>query len=205
MDEQKKSLWKTIAGNVLNVAGDLAPIGGDSLKNIGKKLLKKDNATVDEIQSFLEEHPESFQEYQQLVKQHEQKMYELENERLKSETDSKIAELQLEVQNKNNELTAVLNDVCNARAAVLELQTNEKVTYLQKITPSVLAIVIICLAFYFFFLAFTANLPTENKEIIYVIVGFITSKFGDIIGYYYGSSDYLSQSGKLFKNEKKGS
>jgi len=190
---------------VLNVAGDLTPIGGDALKNIGKKLLKKDNATADEIQSFLEEHPESFQEYQQLLKQHEQKMYELENERLKAEADATIAELQLEVQNKNNELTAVLSDVGNARTAGLELQTNEKAPYLQKITPSVLAVVIVGLAFYFFFLAFTENLPTENKEIIYVIIGFITSKFGDIIGYYYGSSDYLTQSGKLFKNEKKGS
>ena len=202
MNEEKKGFWKTIAGNVLNVAGDLTPIGGDALKNIGKKLLKKDNATADEIQNYLEEHPEAFQEYQTMLKEHEKQMYELENQRIKADLDSKISALQLEVQNKNNELTAVLNDVWNARAAGLELQTNEKVTYLQKITPSVLAIVIIGLAFYFFFLAFTANLPTENKEIIYVIVGFITSKFGDIIGYYYGSSDYLSQSGKLFKKKE---
>lgn len=203
MDENKKGFWKTIAGNVLNVAGDLTPIGGDALKNIGKKLLKKDNASADEIQSFLEEHPEAFQEYQKLLREHEKQMYELENQRIKTELDSKIATLQLEVQNKNNELTSVLNDVGNARTASLNLQTNEKVPYIQKITPSILAILIIGLAFYFFYLAFKSELPTQNKEIIYVIIGFITSKFGDIIGFYYGSSDYLNQSGKLFNKTTK--
>ena len=198
MNEEKKGFWKTIAGNVLNVAGDLTPIGGDALKNIGKKLLKKDNATANEIQDYLEEHPEAFQEYQTMLKEHEKQMYELENQRIKAELDSKIAALQLEVQNKNNELTSVLSDVSNARTAAFNLQTNEKVPYIQKITPSILAIVIVSLAFYFFYLAFKSELPSQNKEIIYVIVGFITSKFGDIIGFYYGSSDYLNQSGKLF-------
>ena len=203
MNEEKKGFWKTIAGNVLNVAGDLTPIGGDALKNIGKKLLKKDNATADEIQNYLEEHPEAFQEYQTMLKEHEKQMYELENQRIKAELDSKIAALQLEVQNKNNELTSVLSDVSNARAASLNLQTNEKAPYIQKITPSILAIVIVSLAFYFFYLAFKSELPSQNKEIIYVIVGFITSKFGDIIGFYYGSSDYLNQSGKLFNKTTK--
>lgn len=203
MNEEKKGFWKTIAGNVLNVAGDLTPIGGDALKNIGKKLLKKDNATADEIQNYLEEHPEAFQEYQTMLKEHEKQMYELENQRIKAELDSKISALQLEVQNKNNELTSVLSDVSNARTASLNLQINEKVPYIQKITPSILAIVIISLAFYFFYLAFKSELPSQNKEIIYVIVGFITSKFGDIIGFYYGSSDYLNQSGKLFNKTTK--
>lgn len=203
MNEEKKGFWKTIAGNVLNVAGDLTPIGGDALKNIGKKLLKKDNATADEIQNYLEEHPEAFQEYQTMLKEHEKQMYELENQRIKADLDSKISALQLEVQNKNNELTSVLSDVSNARAASLNLQTNEKVPYIQKITPSILAIVIVSLAFYFFYLAFKSELPSQNKEIIYVIVGFITSKFGDIIGFYYGSSDYLNQSGKLFNKTTK--
>ena len=203
MNEEKKGFWKTIAGNVLNVAGDLTPIGGDALKNIGKKLLKKDNATADEIQNYLEEHPEAFQEYQTMLKEHEKQMYELENQRIKAELDSKITALQLEVQNKNNELTSVLSDVSNARTASLNLQTNEKAPYIQKITPSILAIVIVSLAFYFFYLAFKSELPSQNKEIIYVIVGFITSKFGDIIGFYYGSSDYLNQSGKLFNKTTK--
>ena len=203
MNEEKKGFWKTIAGNVLNVAGDLTPIGGDALKNIGKKLLKKDNATADEIQNYLEEHPEAFQEYQTMLKEHEKQMYELENQRIKAELDSKISALQLEVQNKNNELTSVLSDVSNARTASLNLQTNEKAPYIQKITPSILAIVIVSLAFYFFYLAFKSELPSQNKEIIYVIVGFITSKFGDIIGFYYGSSDYLNQSGKLFNKTTK--
>ena len=203
MNEEKKGFWKTIAGNVLNVAGDLTPIGGDALKNIGKKLLKKDNATADEIQNYLEEHPEAFQEYQTMLKEHEKQMYELENQRIKADLDSKIAALQLEVQNKNNELTSVLSDVGNARTASMNLQTNEKVSYIQKITPSILAIVIVSLAFYFFYLAFKSELPSQNKEIIYVIVGFITSKFGDIIGFYYGSSDYLNQSGKLFNKTTK--
>ena len=123
MDENKKGFWKTIAGNVLNVAGDLTPIGGDALKNISKKLLKKDNASADEIQSFLEEHPEAFQEYQKLLREHEKQMYELENQRIKAELDSKIATLQLEVQNKNNELTSVLNDVCNARTASFKFES----------------------------------------------------------------------------------
>ncbi len=203
MNEEKKGFWKTIAGNVLNVAGDLTPIGGDALKNIGKKLLKKDNATADEIQNYLEEHPEAFQEYQTMLKEHEKQMYELENQRIKADLDSKISALQLEVQNKNNELTSVLSDVSNARTASLNLQANEKVPYIQKITPSILAIVIVSLAFYFFYLAFKSELPSQNKEIIYVIVGFITSKFGDIIGFYYGSSDYLNQSGKLFNKTTK--
>ena len=203
MNEEKKGFWKTIAGNVLNVAGDLTPIGGDALKNIGKKLLKKDNATADEIQNYLEEHPEAFQEYQTMLKEHEKQMYELENQRIKADLDSKIAALQLEVQNKNNELTSVLSDVSNARTASSNLQTNEKAPYIQKITPSILAIVIVSLAFYFFYLAFKSELPSQNKEIIYVIVGFITSKFGDIIGFYYGSSDYLNQSGKLFNKTTK--
>ena len=203
MNEEKKGFWKTIAGNVLNVAGDLTPIGGDALKNIGKKLLKKDNATADEIQNYLEEHPEAFQEYQTMLKEHEKQMYELENQRIKADLDSKISALQLEVQNKNNELTSVLSDVGNARTASLNLQTNEKVPYIQKITPSILAIVIVSLAFYFFYLIFKSELPSQNKEIIYVIVGFITSKFGDIIGFYYGSSDYLNQSGKLFNKTTK--
>ena len=151
----------------------------------------------------MEEHPEAFQEYQTMLKEHEKQMYELENQRIKADLDSKIAALQLEVQNKNNELTSVLSDVSNARTASLNLQTNEKVPYIQKITPSILAIVIISLAFYFFYLAFKSELPSQNKEIIYVIVGFITSKFGDIIGFYYGSSDYLNQSGKLFNKTTK--
>ena len=46
MNEEKKGFWKTIAGNVLNVAGDLTPIGGDALKNIGKKILKKDSEEI---------------------------------------------------------------------------------------------------------------------------------------------------------------
>ena len=201
MDEQKKSLWKTIAGNVLNVAGDLTPIGGDALKNIGKKLLKKDNATTDEIQSYLEEHPEAFQAYQTMLKEHERQMYDLENQRLKTESDEKVNALNVELQQKQSELASITGDLSNARASAIQLQTNKDVPYIQKITPSILSLVIVILTFAAFYFVFTKTFPTANRDMVMMVLGVLMSKFSDLIGFYFGSSDYLSHSGKIFEKK----
>ena len=52
------------------------------------------------------------------------------------------------------------------------------------------------------YISFTIDMPTPNKEIIYILIGSLVTKYGDVINYFYGSSKGSSDKTKMLNNNK---
>jgi len=55
--------------------------------------------------------------------------------------------------------------------------------------------------FFILFIIFNKVLPTENKEIGLLVIGALIAKFGDVIGYFFGSSKGSADKSELMSQK----
>ena len=65
---------------------------------------------------------------------------------------------------------------------------NGKACWLQKNTPSLLALMTILLSFILFFVVIVYNLPKEREQLLIYILGVLSAIDTQIFSFYYGSS-----------------
>lgn len=83
----------------------------------------------------------------------------------------------LEVQDRNS-----------ARQAYAQVATSEHATKLDKVVVPVLALGVVGLAFTLIGVLMFVNTPTDQQQIIIFALGFITSAAGQVLSFYFGSS-----------------
>jgi hypothetical protein len=76
----------------------------------------------------------------------------------------------------------------SARKAYAEVATSEHATKLDKIVVPVLALGVVGLAFTLIGVLMFVNTPTDQQQIIIFALGFITSAAGQVLSFYFGSS-----------------
>ena len=130
---------------------------------------------------------EMFLKLKELEKKYEVELLRLQNEKIISEK---------EIEFKNNDV--VVDDLTSARKMMTDTLNGNNVPLFQKLMPSFVAFIVLLSTFCSFYLVFTIALPNENRDLIMMIVVVLLSKFSDLIGFYFGSSDYLNQSGKSY-------
>jgi CDP-diglyceride synthetase len=57
--------------------------------------------------------------------------------------------------------------------------------------------------FFILFVIFNKVLPSENKEIGLLVVGALIAKFGDVVGYFFGSSKSSADKNDIINNQMK--
>lgn len=177
------------------VTGDVTGVVSTILEGVGAK-----GKSEDEILELLKKDKEAFLKLKELENTHETELLRLQNENQKQMFDAEIEILKTELGAQNESIKTVSDGVADARKMSIETQTNVNVPYIQKIMPSILSFVIIVSMFAIFYLVFTRTFPNENRDLIMMIVGALLSKFSDLVGFYFGSSDYFNQSGKAFQH-----
>ena len=76
----------------------------------------------------------------------------------------------------------------SARQAYAAVATSEHATKLDKIVVPVLALGVVGLAFTLIGVLMFVNTPTDQQQIIIFALGFITSAAGQVLSFYFGSS-----------------
>ena len=76
----------------------------------------------------------------------------------------------------------------SARKAYTAVATSENATLLEKIVVPVLALGVVGLAFLLIGILMFANIPDSQENIIIYALGFITSAAGQVLSFYFGSS-----------------
>jgi len=76
----------------------------------------------------------------------------------------------------------------SARKAYAEVATSENATKLDKAVVPMLALGTVGLAFLFIGILIFINVPTDQQQIIIFALGFITSSAGQVLSFYFGSS-----------------
>lgn len=76
----------------------------------------------------------------------------------------------------------------SARKAYAEVATSENATKLDKAVVPMLALGTVGLAFMFIGVLIFINVPTDQQQIIIFALGFITSSAGQVLSFYFGSS-----------------
>jgi hypothetical protein len=76
----------------------------------------------------------------------------------------------------------------SARKAYAEVATSEHATKLDKAVVPMLALGTVGLAFLFIGILIFINVPTDQQQIIIFALGFITSSAGQVLSFYFGSS-----------------
>jgi hypothetical protein len=94
----------------------------------------------------------------------------------------KLAELELEYA----KIDAADRD--SARKAYAEVATSANATKLDKMVVPVLALGVVGLAFLLIGLLMFKNVPEDQQQIIIFALGFITSSAGQVLSFYFGSS-----------------
>jgi len=88
----------------------------------------------------------------------------------------------------------------SARRAHAEIATSANATDLEKMVVPVLALGVVGLAFLLIAVLMFKNVPTDQQQIIIFALGFITSAAGQVLSFYFGSS----QGSKSKTEEMKG-
>jgi hypothetical protein len=81
-----------------------------------------------------------------------------------------------------------VQDRDSARQAYTAVATSEHATKLDKIVVPVLALGVVGLAFTLIGVLMFVNTPTDQQQIIIFALGFITSAAGQVLSFYFGSS-----------------
>lgn len=81
-----------------------------------------------------------------------------------------------------------VQDRDSARQAYAQVATSEHATKLDKIVVPVLALGVVGLAFTLIGVLMFVNTPTDQQQIIIFALGFITSAAGQVLSFYFGSS-----------------
>ena len=76
----------------------------------------------------------------------------------------------------------------SARKAYAQVATSEHATKLEKLVVPVLALGVVGLAFTLIGVLMFVNTPTDQQQIIIFALGFITSAAGQVLSFYFGSS-----------------
>lgn len=76
----------------------------------------------------------------------------------------------------------------SARKAYAEVATSANATDLEKMVVPVLALGVVGLAFLLIAVLMFKNVPTDQQQIIIFALGFITSAAGQVLSFYFGSS-----------------
>lgn len=76
----------------------------------------------------------------------------------------------------------------SARKAYAQVATSENATKLDKVVVPVLALGVVGLAFTLIGVLMFVNTPTDQQQIIIFALGFITSAAGQVLSFYFGSS-----------------
>lgn len=76
----------------------------------------------------------------------------------------------------------------SARASHAAIATSANAVLLEKLTPPILALGTVGLAFLLIGLLIFANIPDSQENIIIYALGFITSAATQVLGFYFGSS-----------------
>ena len=109
---------------------------------------------------------------------------------------NKAAELKLELAKLEqtgelSQLTASMDDLKSAREREANIATAEHAPLINKIVTPILALGVIALTFTLFgYLLWTNTpIPPERKDIIIYILGVLSAICGQIISYYFGSTE----------------
>ena len=81
-----------------------------------------------------------------------------------------------------------VQDRDSARQAYAQVATSEHATKLDKVVVPVLALGVVGLAFTLIGVLMFVNTPTDQQQIIIFALGFITSAAGQVLSFYFGSS-----------------
>jgi hypothetical protein len=81
-----------------------------------------------------------------------------------------------------------VQDRDSARQAYAQVATSEHATNLDKVVVPVLALGVVGLAFTLIGVLMFVNTPTDQQQIIIFALGFITSAAGQVLSFYFGSS-----------------
>ena len=81
-----------------------------------------------------------------------------------------------------------VQDRDSARQAYAQVATSEHATKLDKVVGPVLALGVVGLAFTLIGVLMFVNTPTDQQQIIIFALGFITSAAGQVLSFYFGSS-----------------
>ena len=81
-----------------------------------------------------------------------------------------------------------VQDRDSARQSYAQVATSEHATKLDKVVVPVLALGVVGLAFTLIGVLMFVNTPTDQQQIIIFALGFITSAAGQVLSFYFGSS-----------------
>jgi hypothetical protein len=95
---------------------------------------------------------------------------------------AKLQELELEYAKMDAQ------DRDSARKAYAEVATSQYATQLDKMVVPILALGVVGLAFFLIGILMFKNVPTDQQQIIIFALGFITSAAGQVLSFYFGSS-----------------
>lgn len=84
----------------------------------------------------------------------------------------------------------------SARRAYAEIATSEYATHLDKMVVPVLALSVVGLSFLLIGILMFKNVPTDQQQIIIFALGFITSAAGQVLSFYFGSSQGSKEKSK---------
>jgi hypothetical protein len=91
----------------------------------------------------------------------------------------------------------------DARNREIQLATNDKVPYINKVVTPVLALGVVALSFILFAVLIFVNVTPEAKDILIYILGVLSAAVTQILSFYFGSSqsskDKSEDLKKLFK------
>ena len=76
----------------------------------------------------------------------------------------------------------------SARKAYAEVATSQYATHLDKAVVPILALGTVSLAFLFIGILMVKSIPTDQQQMIIFALGFITSSAGQVLSFYFGSS-----------------
>lgn len=116
-------------------------------------------------------------EIQQMLLDNEIKIRALDFEKLKLETESKLENKRLDIQNTSN-----------AQAMNTEIQKSEFASNLAKNTAYYIDIALVLAVIALGFSLFVFKLPIENKELAYTMFGSLLTMAGTVINFHRGSS-----------------
>jgi len=92
----------------------------------------------------------------------------------------------------------------SARKAYADVATSASATKLDKAVVPVLALGVVGLAFVFIGALMFLNVPPDQQQIIIFALGFITSSAGQVLSFYFGSSQGSKDKTKEIQNMLKG-
>ena len=81
-----------------------------------------------------------------------------------------------------------VQDRDSARKAYAEVATSENATKLDKAVIPILALGTVSLAFVFIAILMFRDVPTDQQQMVIFALGFITSSAGQVLSFYFGSS-----------------